>query len=120
MSSSIVRDRPHHAEAPAKIVTPAVKTLRRPRRSPSDPPVSSNAASVTAYDSTTHWMSLSDAPNADWSAGSATLTTVPSMKARLDPRIVAASTHAPRPLSLPVAAALRIAASSHGGLVIDH
>src|SRR5471030_3039033 len=29
----------------------------------------------------------------DCSAGSATLTTVPSMKARLDPRMVAASTH---------------------------
>src|SRR5437867_5082251 len=53
----------------------------------------------------------------DWSAGRATFTTVPSMKAMLEPRMAAARTQRPR---LPVVCgeeeATRIAASSHGGL----
>ena len=43
--------------------------------------------------STTHCTSASVAPSADCSAGSATLTTVPSMKAMLEPRMVAARIH---------------------------
>src|SRR3989440_5441258 len=43
----------------------------------------------------THWTPMTVAPKSRWSAGSATFTTVPSIKARLEPRIVAASTHLP-------------------------
>ena len=72
-------------------------TARRPRR-PTAP-----AATV--------------APRRVCSAGSATLTTVPSMKAMLEPRIVAASTHGPalgaqRPSAAPAA----MTPSSHGAL----
>jgi hypothetical protein len=48
MSSPIVLDKPHNAEHAAKMHTPNAKILRRPRRSPSDPPVRRNAASVSA------------------------------------------------------------------------
>src|SRR5262249_16884306 len=47
----------------------------------------------SAYPWTTHWTSTLVACRWSWMAGSATLTTVPSMKAMLEPRMVAASTH---------------------------
>src|SRR5258708_33177069 len=56
--------------------------------------------------------------NPDCSAGSATLTTVPSMKAMLDPRIVAANTHAPALAEGSPGEPARIAASSQGGLAM--
>src|SRR5436309_16091304 len=40
------------------------------------------------------------------------------MNARLDPRMVAASTHRPRPASMVEAAPPRMTPSSHGGLAI--
>src|ERR1700674_5816514 len=43
----------------------------------------------------THWTPTTVALKSRCSAGKATFTTVPSMKARLEPRIVAASTHLP-------------------------
>src|SRR5437773_10907717 len=53
----------------------------------------------------------------DWSAGRATFTTVPSMKAMLEPRMAATRTHRPRlPAACTEEEAARIAASSHGGL----
>src|ERR1700693_4143620 len=42
-----------------------------------------------AYASTTHWTSVIVAWRSAWSAGNATLTTVPSMNVMLDARIVA-------------------------------
>src|SRR6266850_1043661 len=63
---------------------------RRPKWSPSEPPSSKSAARKSAYASTTHWTSMAVALRLACSAGSATLTTVPSMKTMLDPRIVAA------------------------------
>src|SRR5436190_608690 len=75
---------------------------RRPSRSPSEPPTSRSAARRSAYASTTHWTSATVAPSSRCSAGRATLTTVPSMKARLEPSTVVASTHGR-------------AASAHGG-----
>jgi hypothetical protein len=83
---------PHQADATANSATPVAKTLRRPYMSPSAPPVRSSAARSSAYDSTTHWTSLSVACRDACIAGNATFTTVPSMNAMLEPRIVAAST----------------------------
>src|ERR671930_1500705 len=75
---------------------------RRPSRSPSEPPTRSSAASRSAYASMTHWTSTTVAPSSCCSAGRATVTTVPSMKARLEPGTVVASTQGR-------------AASAHGG-----
>src|SRR5438445_13627409 len=50
------------------------------------------------------------------SAGSATFTTVPSMNAMLDPRIVAANAHAPRPAQEESVLPANITAWSHGNL----
>ncbi len=52
----------------------------------------------------------------DCRAGRATFTTVLSMKARLEPRIVAASTHRPPGAGAQSASPARMAASSHGSL----
>jgi hypothetical protein len=54
----------------------------------------------------------------DWSAGRATLTTVPSIKAMLEPRMVAASTQGPA-FALHGAPAFRdrMTPSSHGGFM---
>src|SRR6185295_8625559 len=86
--------------------------------SPSAPPVRSSAASRSAYDSTTHWTSRSVACRDVWIAGSATFTTVPSMNAMLEPRIAAARTHEPLPAPGRWEGPARIAASSHGDLVM--
>src|SRR5882672_11406188 len=59
--------------------------------SPSDPPASMTEVSSSAYASTTHCICVIVAPRLACNAGSARLTTVPSMNARLDPRMVAAS-----------------------------
>src|SRR5215471_17230065 len=61
--------------------------------SPSDPPGRISAARMRAYASTTHCASITVAPKSACNAGNARLTTLLSMKARLDPRIVAARTH---------------------------
>ena len=66
--------------------------LRRPKRSPSEPPTSSSAARNSAYASTTHCASNALACRSRWIAGNATLTTVPSTKAMLEPMIEATST----------------------------
>jgi hypothetical protein len=51
----------------------------------------------------------------DCKAGNATLTTVPSINAMLDPRIAAARIHGPEPLAQGTIAALeRMTASSQG------
>src|SRR5207247_11158083 len=66
------------------------------------PPTARTAGRRSAYASTTHWTSAPVAPSSRCSAGRATLPTVPSMKARLEPSTVVASTHGR-------------AASAHGG-----
>src|SRR6266566_9618442 len=91
----------------------------RPNKSPSDPPTRISAARKSEYASTTHctWVAL--AFKSVCSTGSATLTTVPSMNAMLDPRMVAASTHGPISLVLGAhSGAAWITPSSHGGLII--
>src|SRR5438093_8343983 len=56
-----------------------------------------------------------------WSAGNATLTTVPSMKAMLEARIVAASTQRPRDFEHGAAAGReRTTFSSHGSRTNAH
>src|SRR5437660_696001 len=54
-----------------------------------------SAARKRAYDSTTHCAPETVACSACWILGKATFTTVPSMKAILDPRIAAARTQPP-------------------------
>src|SRR5579864_1480067 len=68
----------------------------------------------------THWTSTTVAWRLVCKAGKATLTAVPSMKAMLEPRIVAASTHG-RDFSAHGAdkAPARITASSHGCFILD-
>src|SRR5260370_41513268 len=85
--------RPQPAEAAAKIATPTTNIRRRPNRSPSEPPTRINAAKNSPYNSTTHCISTTVAWKVAWIAGRATFTTVLSMKAMLEPRIVATSIH---------------------------
>src|SRR5215211_6381063 len=63
-------------EETEKIASPAPNSLRRPSRSASEPAVSTSAASVSAYASTTHWRSPKLAPRSPRIDGSATFTTV--------------------------------------------
>src|SRR5947209_15811584 len=64
-------------------------------------------------------MSATVAPRAFCNAGKATLTTVPSMKAMLEPKIVAARIHRPTALLQGAATSFeRMNASSQGGLAI--
>src|SRR6185295_5729323 len=110
-------DPPHATEASAKIETPTEKTRRLPKRSPIEPPMRSRDARRSAYDSTTHWTSWTVAFRFACNAGSETLTTVPSMKAMLEPRIVAARTHgSARFMHGDEAAPDLITPSSHGGV----
>src|SRR6267143_3437838 len=106
------------AEAAAKMITPTTNIRRRPNRSPSEPPTRINAAKNSPYDSTTHCISTTVAWKLAWIAGRATFTTVLSMKAMLEPRIVATSIQV---LALAAhgtpAPAVRIATSSQGVLM---
>src|SRR5262249_42120996 len=85
--------RPHQTDAMAKMATPVQKIRRRPKRSLIDPPTRISAARNNAYDSTTHCTSTTVALRFSCNAGIATLTTVPSINAMLEPRIVAARIH---------------------------
>ena len=62
-----------------------------PNWSASDPPTRMSAPRKRAYASTTHWTSVMVAPSSLCSAGSATLTTVVSMKVIAEATIVATS-----------------------------
>src|SRR4051812_35561310 len=57
---------------------------------PGGPPTSINEGNRSVYGSTTHCIAQPVAPGANSSAGNARLTTVPSMNAMLEPRMVAA------------------------------
>src|SRR5437764_3803533 len=107
--------RPQPMEASANTPTPARKTRRLPNRSPSVPPTRINAPRNSPYDSTTHCTPTTVAPRLCCSAGNATLTTVLSMKAMLEARIVAVRIHGldSSPQGCVVVAALT-AISSHG------
>ena len=73
------------ADVATNTATPSRNTRLRPKRSPSAPPTSNNAARNSAYASMIHCASAPLASRLRWIAGSATLTTVPSMKAMLEP-----------------------------------
>src|SRR5712671_6777204 len=109
---------PQPAEATAKIATPTTKIRRRPNRSPSEPPTRIKAAKNSPYDSTTHCISKTVTWKVAWIAGRATFTTVLSMKAMLEPRIVATSIQV---LALAAhgtpASVVRFTTSSHGVLI---
>src|SRR5437660_8695524 len=78
-----------------KTPIPARKTRLRPNKSPSAPPTRINAPKKSPYDSTTHCTSTTVAPRLCCSAGRATLTTVLSINAMLEARIVAVRIHGP-------------------------
>jgi hypothetical protein len=59
--------------------------------SPSDPPSRINEPSVSRYALLTHCCPASPPPRLRWIDGKATLTTLPSSNAMLDPRMVATS-----------------------------
>src|SRR5262249_7191432 len=83
---------PQAADAAAKIVAPATKTFRRPKRSPAAPPTRRRDERSSRYASTTHWAPESVVESDRWRTGSATLTIVPSRIAIVDPAIAATST----------------------------
>src|SRR5215831_6033026 len=108
-------ERAQPIEANANRPVPRRKTRRRPTESPSAPPTRISADRNKPYDSTTHCTSTRVALRLDCSAGKATFTTVPSMNAMLEPRMVAARIQGDDSarhglLQSPV----RITASSHG------
>jgi hypothetical protein len=110
--------RPHAADAAAKIPTPIRNIRRRPNKSPSAPPARINADKSIPYDSTTHCTSKTLALKLVCNAGMATLTTVLSTKAILEPRIVAVRIHGRAvPAHGTPALAERIKLSSQGVLI---
>src|SRR5215472_2372374 len=92
ISSRMLEENPHQADAAANRNTPIKNMKRRPRMSPSAPPASIRAERNNPYDSTTHCTSTTVARKLAWSTGRATLTTVLSMNAMLEPSIAAANT----------------------------
>src|SRR6516225_8335811 len=87
--------KPQAVDAPAKIPTPIRNILRRPNRSPSAPPARMIDDKTIPYDSTIHCTSTTLAWKVVCNVGTATLTTVLSMNAMLEPRIVAARIQGP-------------------------
>src|SRR4029450_2935942 len=77
----------HISEVAPKAATPATKTRRRPKMSPSEPPISRNDPRVRREASTAHCCVDRPAFRSSAIAGSATLTTVPSRNAIPDPRM---------------------------------
>ena len=76
-----------------KTARPATNTSRRPSRSASFPPVSMNAAKLSAYPVTTHSSCESDMPRSRSIDGSATFTTVLSSMIMKSPSETAPSVH---------------------------
>src|SRR6266550_1938450 len=77
----------------AKTTTPKRNILRRPKMSPSRPPVTSSTANVSVYAFTVHSSEDSDAPRSFWIDGSATFTTVLSSMIMNSAKHMAASVH---------------------------
>ena len=69
---------PPSSEASEKTRMPAMKTRRRPSRSPVLPPSSSSPPNASAYALTTHSRPVPEKPSAVWMCGRATLTMVAS------------------------------------------
>src|SRR5216683_2873832 len=110
--------KPQAIEAAAKIPTPTRNIDRRPNKSPKEPPTRIKAPKNNPYDSTTHCTPTTVAWRLAWSAGRATLTTVLSIKAMLEPRIVAARIQRPARAAHGTSAFTdRTTASPHGGFM---
>src|SRR3954447_16157775 len=84
---------PHSSEPPVNTTLPTANTTRRAGRSGTGPAVRSSAASVSAYASTTHCRSDSDACRDFWMSGSATFTIVTSSRSMKTPVQTATSVH---------------------------
>src|SRR5215469_8845588 len=69
---------PPRADAPAKPTRPIINIRRRPTRSDSRPPNSSNPPKASEYAVTTHCRSALENPSALWAEGSAIVTIVAS------------------------------------------
>src|SRR4051794_8851984 len=85
--------KPIVALAAAKTTTPIRKTLRRPKMSPSRPPVTRKTAKASEYALIVHSSDDSEASKLRWIDGSATLTTVLSSITMNSAKHMAASVH---------------------------
>src|SRR4030095_3383373 len=81
----------HAIDASVNTTSPIKNTRRLPKKSPAPPPSRISAPSGSRYALIVHASSVAPAPRSCPSAGRAPWTPEPSMNARLDPRIVAAS-----------------------------
>ena len=84
---------PAASEAAEKIPSPIANTARRPRRSASDPAVSTIAASDSVYASITHCTSVKLADRSFSIDGSAVFTTVMSSSSMNVPTLTASKVH---------------------------
>jgi hypothetical protein len=91
ISSPIEGATAHSREHTPKPATPRLNTRRSPKMSPSDPPSRISEPRVNRYALLTHCWPARPPPRLRWIDGSATLTTLLSRIAMLDPRIVASS-----------------------------
>jgi len=89
---------PQHSDAIVNTQSPTVQTRRRPRRSASEPAVSSSEAREIEYASITHWMQLKLMFRSRWIDGRATLTTVKSSSSMNVAMETVASIHQRRPV----------------------
>ena len=85
--------RPQSSEPSVKTTIPIENSSRRPKRSASEPAVSSSAASDSAYASITHCRSASEASNACSMSGRATFTIVTSSSSMNVPAATATRVH---------------------------
>lgn len=83
------------SDATLNQATPMRKIRRRPKMSPSDPPINMKADKVIRYDVSTHCSPATWAPKVRPIAGRATLTTVASNAAIPEPSTVANTTQRP-------------------------
>ena len=85
--------RPMVAEASAKTTTPNRNILRRPKMSPSRPPVTSSTAKVSVYALTVHSSEDRDASKLFWIDGRATFTAVLSSMIMKSAKLMAPRVH---------------------------
>ena len=107
--------RPMAALESAKTTTPKRNMRRRPKMSPSRPPVTSRTANVSVYALTVHSRPESVAPRSSWMEGSATFTTVLSSMIMNSAKHIAASVHQRRLPSLRRMRSVTAPASAQSG-----
>src|ERR671927_1437695 len=92
-SSPWLGAKPISALEAAKTITPPTNMRRRPKMSPSRPPVTSSTAKLSVYAFTVHSRLEMLAPRSFWIDGSATFTTVLSSMIMNSAKHMAASVH---------------------------